>query len=83
LISCLFSKVENLVQIELAYINTKHPDFHREASLVSTLMHTHIEEAATQKPKPSVQGSTKKLPLPYPPAIPNGESPSREVRVSN
>ena len=25
--------VENLVQIELAYINTKHPDFH-EASLI-------------------------------------------------
>ncbi|XP_022829733.1 dynamin-1-like protein isoform X5 [Spodoptera litura] len=30
--------VENLVQIELAYINTKHPDFHREAALVSGLL---------------------------------------------
>ncbi|CAH0628792.1 unnamed protein product [Chrysodeixis includens] len=32
------SMVENLVQIELAYINTKHPDFHREAALVSGLL---------------------------------------------
>ncbi|XP_052738216.1 dynamin-1-like protein [Bicyclus anynana] len=30
--------VENLVAIELAYINTKHPDFHREAALVSALL---------------------------------------------
>lgn len=30
--------VENLVQIELAYINTKHPDFHKEAALVPGLM---------------------------------------------
>ncbi|XP_046978421.1 dynamin-1-like protein isoform X6 [Vanessa cardui] len=32
------SMVENLVAIELAYINTKHPDFHREAALVSGLL---------------------------------------------
>ncbi len=25
--------VENLVAIELAYINTKHPDFHRETDM--------------------------------------------------
>lgn len=30
--------VENLVQIELAYINTKHPDFHKDAALVPSLM---------------------------------------------
>uniref|UniRef100_A0A069DWC3 dynamin GTPase n=1 Tax=Panstrongylus megistus TaxID=65343 RepID=A0A069DWC3_9HEMI len=30
--------VENLVAIELAYINTKHPDFHKEASLVPSLL---------------------------------------------
>lgn len=29
--------VENLVAIELAYINTKHPDFHDDAALVDTL----------------------------------------------
>lgn len=31
-------QVENLVAIELAYINTKHPDFHREAALVSGML---------------------------------------------
>ncbi|XP_014489057.1 PREDICTED: dynamin-1-like protein isoform X2 [Dinoponera quadriceps] len=30
--------VENLVAIELAYINTKHPDFHQDAALVSSLL---------------------------------------------
>ncbi|XP_014259591.1 dynamin-1-like protein isoform X2 [Cimex lectularius] len=30
--------VKNLVAIELAYINTKHPDFHKEAALVPSLM---------------------------------------------
>ncbi|KAK9501433.1 hypothetical protein O3M35_012156 [Rhynocoris fuscipes] len=30
--------VENLVAIELAYINTKHPDFHKEAALVPSLL---------------------------------------------
>lgn len=31
-------KVENLVAIELAYINTKHPDFQSNTSLVSTFL---------------------------------------------
>lgn len=31
-------KVENLVAIELAYINTKHPDFQSNASLVSSFL---------------------------------------------
>lgn len=30
--------VENLVAIELSYINTKHPDFHKDAVLGSSLM---------------------------------------------
>ncbi|KAJ2950616.1 hypothetical protein O0L34_g8871 [Tuta absoluta] len=38
------SMVENLVQIELAYINTKHPDFHREAALVSGLLKSTDED---------------------------------------
>ncbi|GBM28262.1 Dynamin-1-like protein [Araneus ventricosus] len=37
------SMVENLVAIELAYINTKHPDFHHDAALVDTLT-KHNEE---------------------------------------
>merc|ERR1712110_126873 len=32
------SMVENIVQIELSYINTKHPDFQREAAMVGSLM---------------------------------------------
>ncbi|XP_065201826.1 dynamin-1-like protein [Planococcus citri] len=32
------SMVENLVAIELAYINTKHPDFHKDAAVVSSIM---------------------------------------------
>ncbi|XP_076178678.1 dynamin related protein 1 [Ptiloglossa arizonensis] len=30
--------VQNLVAIELAYINTKHPDFHKDAALVTSLL---------------------------------------------
>ena len=33
--------VDNLVCIELAYINTKHPDFHKDAVLVSTLINSN------------------------------------------
>ncbi|KAH8337593.1 hypothetical protein KR074_011678 [Drosophila pseudoananassae] len=32
--------VENIVAIELAYINTKHPDFHKDAALVPSLLKT-------------------------------------------
>lgn len=32
------SMVENLVAIELAYINTKHPDFHKDATFVSSML---------------------------------------------
>jgi dynamin 1-like protein len=33
-----------LVAIELAYINTKHPDFHRDAELVSLMMKSAEED---------------------------------------
>ncbi|XP_015111838.1 dynamin-1-like protein [Diachasma alloeum] len=40
------SMVENLVAIELAYINTKHPDFHKDAALVSSLLkNTNVDNA--------------------------------------
>ncbi|KAH8238667.1 hypothetical protein KR038_010578 [Drosophila bunnanda] len=32
--------VENILAIELAYINTKHPDFHKDAALVPSLLKT-------------------------------------------
>ncbi|CAH4033238.1 unnamed protein product [Pieris brassicae] len=47
--------VENLVAIELAYINTKHPDFHREAALVSGLLKSTdgFEEFRTKPNRPA------------------------------
>jgi len=33
-----------LVAIELAYINTKHPDFHKDAELVSLMMKSAEED---------------------------------------
>ena len=38
--------VENLVAVELAYINTKHPDFHKDALLVGSLL---LNEERTRK----------------------------------
>lgn len=43
--------VENLVQIELAYINTKHPDFHKEAALVPSLLKNDQNDPSNWKPK--------------------------------
>ncbi|XP_045489018.1 dynamin-1-like protein isoform X5 [Pieris rapae] len=59
--------VENLVAIELAYINTKHPDFHREAALVSGLLKSTdgFEEFRTKpnRPAPSpVHNTIKQVP---------------------
>ena len=38
-------QVENLVSIELAYINTKHPDFRTDASLVSSFISGEEEKS--------------------------------------
>lgn len=45
--------VENIVAIELAYINTKHPDFHKEAALVPSLLKTDNMDAYNQQAKRS------------------------------
>ncbi|XP_068241853.1 dynamin-1-like protein isoform X6 [Palaemon carinicauda] len=42
------SMIENLVAVELAYINTKHPDFIRDASMVSNI--TNEEEKVRNIP---------------------------------
>ncbi|KAJ0179410.1 hypothetical protein K1T71_005122 [Dendrolimus kikuchii] len=61
------SMVENLVAIELAYINTKHPDFHREAALVSGLLkstdslmdeNSPVYRQKTPRPTPSPVNGT-------------------------
>lgn len=43
-------QVENLVAIELAYINTKHPDFHKDAALVSSLLKSVEDEHQLTRP---------------------------------
>lgn len=61
--------------IELAYINTKHPDFHRETSYVSSLTHVHMDEPAHKSQK-----HNKKNAIVHPSNIIfNGESPYKEV----
>jgi len=40
--------VENLVQVELAYINTRHPDFQKEAALAGSMMASDEMAAAAR-----------------------------------
>jgi dynamin 1-like protein len=62
-----------LVAIELAYINTKHPDFHKDAALVSSLLKSVEEDerflrpankrqnpAHVNQPMPTVAGESDK-----------------------
>ncbi|KAH7975830.1 hypothetical protein HPB52_005636 [Rhipicephalus sanguineus] len=48
------SMVENLVAIELAYINTKHPDFHDVASALTKATRAHEAAIAAQDGLPEV-----------------------------
>lgn len=50
--------VENLVAIELAYINTKHPDFYKEIALVPTMIKSGDNSNRPFRPK-SVLYETK------------------------
>lgn len=43
--------VENLVAIELAYINTKHPDFYKEIALVPTMIKSGDSSSRPSRPK--------------------------------
>ncbi|KAG6448742.1 hypothetical protein O3G_MSEX005677 [Manduca sexta] len=60
------SMVENLVAIELAYINTKHPDFHREAALVSGLLKSSDALAEELAPAHAPAFRQKQRPLSSP-----------------
>jgi len=67
--------VENLVGIELAYINTKHPDFH-EAGLIHRALTggdymATTNPTQTQQPQPSQQNKA-----------PRDASRGKENRVS-
>ncbi|KAJ8952521.1 hypothetical protein NQ318_003317 [Aromia moschata] len=43
--------VENLVAIELAYINTKHPDFYKDISMVPTMIKSSGDSSRPSRPK--------------------------------
>lgn len=47
--------VENIVAIELAYINTKHPDFHKDAALVPSLLKADHSQEPWNKRDPNFQ----------------------------
>lgn len=49
--------VEHLVAIELAYINTKHPDFHKDAALVPSLLKADVMEQVAHA-QHKLRGST-------------------------
>ncbi|KAK9298187.1 hypothetical protein QLX08_008360 [Tetragonisca angustula] len=51
--------VENLVAIELAYINTKHPDFHKDAALVSSLLkNSNVDHVKHNRKLPSANSTS-------------------------
>ena len=52
--------VENIVAIELSYINTKHPDFQREAAIVGTLMATSLEDFRSSMRSTSTSSTSHK-----------------------
>ncbi|XP_059061850.1 dynamin-1-like protein isoform X2 [Achroia grisella] len=65
------SMVENLVAVELAYINTKHPDFHREAALVTGLLKS--TDGLIEESSPIFRQKTPRAtPSPHVPAITDG-----------
>ncbi|XP_063530563.1 dynamin-1-like protein isoform X2 [Cydia strobilella] len=64
--------VENLVAIELAYINTKHPDFHREAALVSGLLQSTDDDGAVFRHKARATPSPVSTLFKHVPAITDG-----------
>ncbi|CAH2267685.1 jg11414 [Pararge aegeria aegeria] len=66
--------VENLVAIELAYINTKHPDFHREAALVSALLTS--DGLVEEHDRMYRQKNPRSTPTPHVPAITDGQDRS-------
>lgn len=48
-----------MVAIELAYINTKHPDFHKDAAFVSSLLkNTDIDNIKHNRKLPSTSNNS-------------------------
>ncbi|XP_019867477.2 dynamin-1-like protein isoform X5 [Aethina tumida] len=63
--------VENLVEIELAYINTKHPDFYKEIAMVPTMIKS-VDGNRANRPK-SMYGKQPAM-MPVEPQPLNGRS---------
>jgi len=53
------SMVENIVAIELAYINTKHPDFYKDASSIGGMLKSPDMEADNRGQAPFVEVNRK------------------------
>lgn len=66
--------VENLVAIELAYINTKHPDFFKEAALVPSILKNEQNEPWATPGNPPSRRVIKPSNLNPPPHIGNGDA---------
>ncbi|XP_058819203.1 dynamin-1-like protein [Topomyia yanbarensis] len=60
------SMVEHLVQIELAYINTKHPDFHKDAALVPSLLKADLQDQWAHLHQTGNPPSRRARPAPQP-----------------
>jgi hypothetical protein len=58
-----FSQVSDLIQIELAYINTNHPDFIGGSRAVAQLMEKRQEKPVALKPEESAKVSIASLGL--------------------
>ena len=56
------SMVENIVSIELSYINTKHPDFQRETAMVGSLMAVNNDDyhKSSRSSSSSLMGKSSK-----------------------
>ncbi|XP_013135126.1 PREDICTED: dynamin-1-like protein isoform X2 [Papilio polytes] len=75
------SMVENLVAIELAYINTKHPDFHREAALVSGLLKS--TDGLVEEHSPVYRHKTPRPASTHVPAITDGQENRSPPQTAN
>ncbi|XP_055545952.1 dynamin-1-like protein [Wyeomyia smithii] len=64
------SMVEHLVQIELAYINTKHPDFHKDAALVPSLLKADMQDQWAHLHQTGNPPSRRARPSPQQPVVP-------------
>ena len=75
--------VENIVQIELSYINTKHPDFQREAAMVGSLM-AYDDERYNKPARSSSLKPAKNRPVQFtnqPLALANGDDKENNPKV--